>query len=187
MGLLLAIAGTGCEVWAGPPGKLLSADLLHSDKRLSSPVENAAYLPAADAHTAELFSGTIEIQQSTMDTLPVPDKPLIDGRDARLFPGVRLGFSSMGEVLVPVQLGDMVKESLPAKVPSYWQVIPQFGRVWKEPGDGEWSRAAFPLTLVNDTENHAQQGLATFLYHHGAVTGLAAAMARQCALQPLLS
>ena len=34
---------------------------------------------------------------------------------------------------------------------SYWTVIPQPGRVWREPGDGEWSRAALPLMLVNDT------------------------------------
>ena len=172
MGLLLAIAGIGCRTWAGPPGKLLPADLLHSNRQLSAPVENAAYLPAQDAGKAEPFSGTIKIDQSAMATLPVLDQPVIDGRDARLFPGVRLGFSSMGEILVPVERGEMVKESLPAKVPSYWRVIPQFGRVWKEQGDGTWSRAAFPLTLVNDTENHAHQGLATFLYHHGAVTGL---------------
>ncbi len=172
MGLLLAVAGCGCRVWAGPPGKLLPADVMQSDRQLSSPTENAAYVPARDAGTAEPFSGTLQIDQSKMDTLPVLDKPVIEGRDARLFPGVRLGFASMGQVLVPVERGQMVRETLAAKTPSYWQVIPQFGRVWKEPGDGEWSRAAFPLMLVNDTENHAHQGLATFLYHHGAVSGL---------------
>ena len=51
-------------------------------------------------------------------------------------------------------------------------MIPQFGRVWREKADGDWSRAAFPIMLVNDTENHAHQGLATFLYRPGKVTGL---------------
>jgi CubicO group peptidase (beta-lactamase class C family) len=51
-------------------------------------------------------------------------------------------------------------------------VIPQFGRVWREKDDGEWSRAAFPLMLVNDTENHAHQGLATFLYRGAEVSAL---------------
>ena len=32
--------------------------------------------------------------------------------------------------------------------------------------------AAFPIMLVNDTENHAHQGLATFLYRSGEVTGV---------------
>ena len=170
--LLLTIAGAGGAVWAGPPAKLLPADLLHGDRPLASPVDNAAYLPAQDAGTAEPFSGTIKIEQSAMLTLPVLDKAVIEGRDARLFPGVRLGFFSMGTVLVPLERGEMVKETILAKVPSYWRVIPQFGRVWKEKGDGEWSRAAFPLMLVNDTENHAHQGLATFLYRRGAITGL---------------
>ena len=102
--------------------------------------------------------------QTAMRTLPVLDKPIIDGSDARLFPGVKLGFFSMGDVLVPVERGEMVQESLRPKSQSYWRVIPQFGRMWKEKGDGDWSRAAFPIMLVNDTENHAHQGLATFLY-----------------------
>lgn len=171
MSLSLGIAAAGGS-FAGPPGMLLPADLLLSERPQTSPVDNAAYVPAQDADTAEPFSGTIKIEQSAMQTLPVLDKPVIEGRDARLFPGVRLGFFSMGTVLVPLDRGEMVKESLPSKATSYWRVIPQFGRVWKEKGDGEWSRAAFPLMLVNDTENHAHQGLATFLYRRGAVSAM---------------
>ena len=59
---------------------------------------------------------------------------------------------------MPVERGVMVRETAPGAVPSYWRVIPQFGRVWREAADGGWSRAAFPLMLVNDTENHAHQG-----------------------------
>ena len=44
--------------------------------------------------------------------------------------------------------------------------------MWREKADGDWSRAAFPIMLVNDTENHAHQGLATFLYKNGEVTDL---------------
>ena len=103
--LLFAMAGAAGAVWAGPPGKLLPAALLRGDRPLSSPVDNAAYIPAPDAATAQPFSATILIEQSAMRTLPVLDKPLIDGRDARLFPGVRLGFFSMGNVLVPESTG----------------------------------------------------------------------------------
>ena len=42
--------------------------------------------------------------------------------------------------------------------------------------DGDWSRAAFPLMLVNDTENHAHQGLATFLYQDGKISFVARAV-----------
>ena len=116
-----------------------------------------------------------------MQTLPVLPTPVLDGRDAGLFPGVALGFVTRGEVLVPLQRGDMVRETAPGKVASYWRVIPQFGRVWREQADGEWSRAAFPLMLVNDTENHAHQGLATFLYKGGTVSSLRVQFVQQTA------
>jgi CubicO group peptidase (beta-lactamase class C family) len=107
-----------------------------------------------------------------MQTLPVLDHPVIQGRDTRTFPGTQLEFFTIDDVLVPVERGQMVRETAAGPTPSYWRVIPQFGKVWREKGDGEWSRAAFPIMLVNDTENHAHQGLATFLYRPGQVSGL---------------
>jgi CubicO group peptidase (beta-lactamase class C family) len=83
-----------------------------------------------------------------------------------------LEFFTLGDVLVPVQRGEMVRETAAGSGPSYWRVIPQFGKIWREKADGDWSRAAFPIMLVNDTENHAHQGLATFLYRPGQTTGL---------------
>src|ERR1700733_7583098 len=47
-------------------------------------------------------------------------------------------------------------------------------RWWPRPAPGppQATGGAFPIMLVNDTENHAHQGLATFLYRPGEVTGL---------------
>jgi len=86
--------------------------------------------------------------------------------------GVQLEFFTVGDVLVPVQRGEMVRETGAGATPSYWRIIPQPGKVWHEAKDGDWSRAAFPVMLVNDTENHAHQGLATFLYRPGQVSGV---------------
>ena len=67
----------------------------------------------------------------------------------------------------------MVSESHAGETPSFWCVIPQFGRVWRERDDADgWDRAAFALMLVSDTDNHAHQGMATFLYKEGAVSAL---------------
>ena len=151
---------------------LLPADLMQSDKAQRAPVDNSAYFPDRAAAPGGAFSGVITFAESAMRTAPVIEKPVIDGRDARLFPAVQLSFFSMGNLLVPVERGEMRGETAPGKIPSYWQVIAQFGRVWKDPSDGGWSRAAFPLTLVNDTENHAQQGLATFLYRGHEITAV---------------
>ncbi|MGB6306465.1 MAG: serine hydrolase [Steroidobacteraceae bacterium] len=141
-------------------------------RALTAPAANAVFAPGEGALPAPAFAGVIKVGPVTMQTLPVLRQPLIQGRDARIFPGVQLEFFTVGDVLVPVQRGEMVRESGAGTTPSYWRVIPQFGRVWRERDDGEWARAAFPVMLVNDTENQAQQGLATFLYRPGRITGL---------------
>lgn len=152
--------------------ELLPTTCFESGRVADAPAANAAFTPDAEASTAPAFSGVLRIHPATMRTLPVLDHPLIEGRDVRLFPGVQLEFFTLGDVLVPVQRGQMVRETLGGSTASYWRIIPQPGRVWREPGDGEWSRAAFPIMLVNDTENHAHQGLASFLYRGNQVTGL---------------
>jgi CubicO group peptidase (beta-lactamase class C family) len=150
----------------------LPVQAFQSARAPDAPVANEAFAPGKAALPAPEFAGVLKLHAAAMQTAPVLAQPLILGRDARLFPGVQLEFFTVGQVLVPVQRGEMVRETSAGATPSYWRVIPQFGKVWREKGDGEWSRAAFPIMLVNDTENHAHQGLATFLYRPGKVTGL---------------
>jgi CubicO group peptidase (beta-lactamase class C family) len=152
--------------------ELLPVQAFQSARTLDAPVANAAFAPGEGALPAPAFAGVLTVHAAPMQTLPVLQQPLIQGRDVRIFPGVRLEFFTVGDVLVPVQRGEMVRETGAGSSPSYWRVIPQFGKVWREKTDGDWSRAAFPIMLVNDTENHAHQGLATFLYRPGQVTGL---------------
>lgn len=184
---ILAFAAAPSIGWAGPASESLPVALIRAGKPTPAPVPNAAFIPGPDVIAAPEFSGTLKIGPAAMQTKPVLPIPVVDGRDARLFPAVTLSFFTIDAILVPVERGRMVKETLPAqtgtagkigttgktgRTPSYWRVIPQFGRVWREQADGDWSRAAFPIMLVNDTENHAHQGLATFLYKAGAVTDL---------------
>jgi hypothetical protein len=137
-----------------------------------APVANAYFRPDPGAAPAPAFSGTLRISGSRMRTAPELLHAVIGGRDARLFPGITLSFFTVDDILVPARRGEMIVEAAPGPIPSYWDVIPQFGRVWREEGADGWSRAAFPIMLVNDTENHAQQGLATFRYKDGAVGDL---------------
>ncbi|MBU3671953.1 MAG: hypothetical protein FGM43_05330 [Sinobacteraceae bacterium] len=138
----------------------------------ASPVDHSAFTPSTDALPAAVLQGILEIAEGRLQSSPQLLKPLIEGRDALLFPAISLSLFSDGDLLVPVQRGSMVRELATKPPRSYWRVIPQTGRIWREPGDGEWSRAALPLMLVNDTENHAHQGVATFLYREGAVSAL---------------
>src|SRR5690242_18698626 len=90
-----------------------------------SPLPNAAFYPEAGAGTAPELCGVLRIAPARMRTLPDLAHPRLDGRDARLFPGITLAFVTMGDILVPLQRGRMVAEQLPGKTPSYWSVIPQ--------------------------------------------------------------
>ena len=145
------------------------------------PVLNAGFAPSTDARQAPAFAGILSIGSAPLRTQPELRTPVLEDRDARVFPGITLSFVTDGATLIPAERGAMVRESAPGAVASYWRVIPQFGRVWREPGDGAWSRAAFPLMLVNDTENHAHQGLATFLYKDGQVSRLRVQFVQQTA------
>ena len=167
-GLLTLLAQTARAASA----EALTVQAFESDRPSAAPVANAAFAPGADALPAPELNVVLRVRPVRMQTLPVLKQPVIGGRDVRIFPGIKLEFFTLGNLLVPVERGEMVREEGGGPVASYWRVIPQIGKVWREKGDGDWSRAAFPVMLVNDTENHAHQGLATFLYRPGHVTGL---------------
>ncbi len=176
LGLLLAAPGfAGFTPVALPVERMLSAD---AGPR---PVPNAVFAPGPEALQAPAFAGTLTIGSSPLLAQPGLTTPVLEGRDARVFPGITLSFVSDGSTLIPVERGEMVRETAPGAVASYWRVIPQFGRVWRQAADGGWSRAAFPLMLVNDTENHAHQGLATFLYRDNQVSRLRVQFVQQTA------
>jgi hypothetical protein len=170
--LLCALSAVPVVAHAGAAARALPVATLLGQHAADAPVENAAFAPGADATAAAPLVGTLRISQSALATRPLLDGPIVGGRDARLFPGISLQLFTSGDLLVPVARGEMVVESAPSNATSYWRVIPQIGRVWHEAADGDWQRAALPLMLVNDTENHAHQGLATFLYKDGVVSDL---------------
>jgi hypothetical protein len=176
----LSTASIGAS--AGPATAHLPVATMTSTAAPAAPVDNAAFAPGADAAEAAPLVGTLRVGQASMQSLPELKAPMIGGRDARLFPALSFDLFSDGATLIPVQRGTMLGETaLKGAARSYWTVIPQFGRVWREPGDGEWSRAALPLMLVNDTENHAHQGVMTFLYRGGEVTALRLQFTQQTA------
>jgi len=166
---------------AGAGSTLLPATALLIDAPDASPIDNAVFAPSPDALPAPAFNGILDISGAVLQSQPKLKNDIILGRDALRFPALSLEFTTLHDVLVPMQRGAMVGESKRSGLPSYWQVIPQFGKVWREPNDQGWSRAAFPIMLVNDTENHAHQGLATFLYQEGRVSHLRLQFVQQTA------
>ena len=177
--LALAVLAIAAGPAAATPN--LPPQAFRAGHALEAPAPNAAFVPGPASLPAPPFAGVLTIAPTQLRTQPALERPVILGRDARIFPGVRLEFFTVGDVLVPVARGEMVRETTAGPSPSYWRVIPQFGKVWRDKADGGWSRAAFPIMLVNDTENHAHQGLATFLYRPGQATGLVLQFVQQTA------
>ncbi|MBS0388147.1 MAG: beta-lactamase family protein, partial [Proteobacteria bacterium] len=122
------------------------------------------FAPGPDALPAAPLHVVLTLDRSLLQSRPEMTHPVILGRDARIFPSIRLSLFTYGDALVPAERGRMLVERGAARPTSYWSVIPEPGKVWREAADGGWSRGALVLMLVNDTENHAHQGIATFMY-----------------------
>ena len=127
LGLLLATPGfAGIAPVALPVERMLSAD---AGPR---PVPNAVFAPGPEALQAPAFAGTLTIGSSPLLAQPGLTAPVLDGRDARLFPGVALGFVTRRQNAGAVGARRDGARTAAGEVASYWRVIPQFGRVWRE-------------------------------------------------------
>ncbi len=72
-----------------------------------------------------------------------------------------------------VQSGDRLlpaERSLLLTNHPHWDYILTSGRVWQEPGDGDWSRAALPFALVEKNANCTHNGLLTFAFKADGTT-----------------
>lgn len=169
-GGVLAVAALSTAVGAARPLEGLPVAAFTAPAPPVGLVANAAFAPSAAAGSGAPLSGVLTVGPALLVTTPALESGVIGGRDVRRFPAVRLTVYTLGDRLVPVERGTLVAETEAVGRSSYWSVIAESGRVWTEPDDGGWHRAALPVTLVNDTENAAHQGLLTFLYRDGTVS-----------------
>ena len=134
---------------------------------------NERFLPSSAAEPARhVFSGTLHVSGAEMRTDPETlDQRRVLGRDTKLFPDVSLGFVAAGDGdLIPWDRNLIVSGTRTVDG-SYWDVLVGPGSVWSEPGEA-WSRAAFPLQLASSVENETYNGVATFAFNDGEVSGL---------------
>ena len=147
----------------------ISADLLRGPAVPVAVVPNALFVPPAAADAAhEPFEGTLKLAETKMTTVPANFKATrVLGREPQVFPGASVAFFTENGDLVPVTQ-EVIRVGSLDRGRSFWDLIVQPGRVWSDPSDKGWSRAAFPFALVNSLEGETHNGLALFLYrrHH---------------------
>lgn len=143
---------------------------------------NAAFTPGSGAVAERApFLGTLRLAEAEMITEPRALSPQSAmGRNPKLFPGAAISFFTYKGDLVPFRQ-DVIRYASNNQGQSYWDILVQPGRVWSEPQDGAWSRAAFPFALVNSIEGETHNGVATFLYKDGQVSNLRFQIVQQTA------
>lgn len=171
MAVARAFAGLLALLAAGSTG---ARDLLDRDALLSGsyrqPVDLAAYAPTPDAQPAtQHFEGRLRLRgQAATRTLLALDDFLGRGdiAQARTLPqDFELSFVQDGDTLIPARRGPQ-----PGNHP-WWEFAVEPGRVWDEPGDGGYSRAAIPFALVQRNANCTHNGVLMVLFRSdGAVS-----------------
>ena len=157
---------------AAAPSHISIADL-RATAHTGGLISNRAFTPSEDAGAAhEAFVGSLHVLEAEMQTSPSELKSQhVLGKITTVFPGVDLYFFTVNGDLVPITQ-DVIRSGSINRGRSFWDLIVQPGRVWSEPGDGTWSRAAFPFALVNSLEGETHNGVATFAYQGGQVSNL---------------
>jgi len=155
--LVMASAAAGAAEVTAPVTRdhLAFEELTRPTRATAGPVHNAYFAPVGPSDEARHeLSGTLRLPET--NAFPV------QGR----FPSFTAAFFSHRGHLVPVERGIIPGGNSP------WDIILSPGRVWSEPGDRGWSRAALPFVLVGHVWNESHNGLATFLFNATEVTAL---------------
>lgn len=111
------------------------------------------------------FSGSISFADTEI-LFPV-DRDHYPGET--IFPGLTVDFITHEGNLIPLQQELIITRS---QSTSFWDVIVGTGKVWHEVGDGEWSRASFPLTLTDRYVGQARNCVATFVYKPNHISNI---------------
>lgn len=139
----------------------LDARFLFAGSGMRELVSDTEYLPASDIlPAADRFEGVLSIG-GRADLLRVIHNPFGEQASALAdLPDLEIPLAQEGGLLVPLQQGLLYTGH------ARWNVIVGPGRVWREPGDGPYSRAALPLSLVARNQNCVHQGSLTFLFRN---------------------
>lgn len=138
-----------------------------------SSVDLSAYAPGADAKPpTHRFEGRLRLRgQPLMRTL-VADKEYLTDTDIAAsrswIDDFDYGFVQHGDALIPERRGPIPSSH------AWWEIVLEPGRVWDEPGDRGYTRAAIPFSLAQKNANCAHNGVLMILFKDDGIVERAA-------------
>lgn len=160
----LASPDSAADPNATVPRRYLQARQLLDGQVAVGLVDISAFAPVGNARRArQHFEGRLTLRGQAGSAgfrEYADDYGVTDANDSahKHLPEFALDFIQFDEALVPVRRG-----AIPGEHP-YWEFILGTGRVWQEPGDGDYSRAALPFSLQEVNANCTHNGVLSFLY-----------------------
>ena len=143
---------------------ILPAEKLLDGFEFSGPLEEEALTPPeAASFTRYEFEGRLELLGEKESTNIQTLRGELDAEFSYL-PEFDFSFVQNNGYLIPVQRGIIIAEH------PIWNIMLEPGRAWQEPGDGNYTRAAFPFTLIPKGNNATFNGTMTFLFDDRSVS-----------------
>jgi len=143
----------------------LGVQQLQTAGSVDAQVDNSAFLPCGSSGPAKHpLALSLEIDETPMQCNHQRVK--INASAIDLLPKTRLRLTSDNGDLIPLDR-ELLRDP---DGNGYWDITLSPGRVWSEPEDGDWSRAALPFQLSNIFENDTHHGIATFLYRDNEIS-----------------
>jgi hypothetical protein len=145
---------------------LLTYDQLNSVFNPGSPVDDSAFaMPVGASPPEHVFEGRLELlgEDNTGEMEVLRGDPGTDPLVSHL-PEFDFEFVQSEDYLIPVQRGLIITEH------PTWNYLIEPGRVWQEDGDGDYSRASFPFSLVWKGSNAIFNGVMTFLFNDQGIS-----------------
>ncbi|HET9032865.1 MAG TPA: serine hydrolase [Dokdonella sp.] len=138
-----------------------------------SSVDLSAYAPGADARPpTHRFEGRLQLSGKPSLRTLVADKDYLTragiAASKSWIDDFDYAFVQHGDVLIPQKRGPIRSSH------AWWEVILEPGRVWDEPGDQGYTRAAIPFALTQKNSNCAHNGVLMILFNDTRIIDRAA-------------
>ncbi len=174
-----ALLGTACvktqQAPPTPPSPVAKSftyqDLMSG--QYHNEVNMSDFAPPADASPpTEQFEGVLKISGTPTTQIVFADmqyQTQSEIAEAQTLPSdFDYAFVQNGNVLLPVLRGPILSSH------PYWEFVLEPGKVWNQPGDHGYSRAAIPFALIQKNEGCTHNGVMTFLFNNaGAISQVA--------------